>query len=326
MRFAHPEAYWLLLLLPLLWGLSRVASARQVRFLHSLGEPGLRQFTPSRFPRFQRRSIRLVLATLPFLGAILALTDPRLPGTASQLRHGALDVVLVIDVSKSMAAEDCGRQSRLARARQIARQLLSPLRGNRVGLVTFAGTSFVQAELSEDLVALDFILRHWVMIDAVRVGGSDVAQALVTGVKLFSRDPERERIILLFSDGGTGNSSMTLALQQAKRRGIRIITLGLGGLVPARIPRYDAQGKFVGYVQKDGHTATTRLQEAPLRRIAAATGGIYMRVTLGEAWRTLFTRPQVAGAALQPVERKIFQPFLLLGLLGLGASTLIARL
>ena len=91
-----------------------------------------------------------------------ALADPRLPYGAPRLRAGSLDVVMIIDVSKSMGAEDYHPDSRLNKVREIILEMLPQLRGNRVGFVTFAGNSFRQAELSEDFTALEFILKHWV--------------------------------------------------------------------------------------------------------------------------------------------------------------------
>lgn len=326
MRFAHPEVCWLLVLLPLLLLLVRWQYRRQAQFVRSLGDPMLLRQTPGRFPRLHRPWLRMLLVPVPFLCMILALADPRAPYGALRLRAGALDAVMVIDVSKSMAAEDYHRQTRLDKAREIIRSLLPAFPGNRVGLVTFAGTSFRQAELTDDMTALDFILQHWVEIDSVGAGGSYLAPALETALALFSNDANRQRVTFLFSDGGDGDENVQDVLIQAVQRGIRIVTFGLGSLTPSRVPQYDAQRKFTGYIQVNGQIATTQLLEAPLQHIAAVTHGTYQRVTPGTSWAHLATQPAVVGNTVTQEERKLFQPLLLVGLLACAAQACIARL
>jgi Ca-activated chloride channel family protein len=270
--------------------------------------------------------VALPLLLVPCLSVSLALTDPHLPYGAPQLRPAALDVVMVLDISKSMAAEDYGRLSRLGQARQMARRLLAQLQGHRIGLVTFAGTSFRQAELTDDITALDFILTYWVDVDAMSVGGSDIAGALDLGLSLFAEQPEREQIMLLFSDGGDPTDRLPAMLNQAVRRGIRIVTLGLGHPQPSRIPLYDPQQQFRGYMHVSNHIITTQLNEAPLQQIATMTGGIYRRIRRGDEWHDLFTHQAVAGKALERQDLRLFQPLLGLGLLAFGLHQLRTRL
>jgi Ca-activated chloride channel family protein len=326
MRFAQSEICWLLVLLPLLLLLLRLRAQRHTLFVRRLGDPSLLRQTPPRFPGLHRKWLQSFLVLVPFLSIVLALADPRTPHGQPRLRTGTLDVVLVIDVSKSMAAEDYGAQSRLTKAREIAQNLLLDLRGNRVGLVTFAGSSFRQAELTEDLTALEFILKHWVSIDSVGVGGSNTARALETGLALFSEDSPRAQTMLLFSDGGDADEHLEAALTKAAQRGIRIITFGFGSTQPARIPLYDAQRHFKGFMEVDGRTVTTLLNEAPLRHIATVTQGTYERVTPQTTGQGLLAQHAAFANTLTQDEHKIFQPFLLAGLLAIGARAVIARL
>jgi Ca-activated chloride channel family protein len=326
MRFVHPEVCGFFLLLPLLLLLVRVQLRRRRQFVRSLGDPTLLQQTPGRFPYLHRPWCYMLLVLVPFLCTIVALADPRVPFGARRLRAGALDVVMVIDVSKSMAAEDYHQLSRLAKAREIMRQLLPAFAGNRTGLVTFAGTSFRQAELTEDLSALDFILQYWVDIDTAGVGGSNLVQALETGLALFPRNVQRKQIMLLFSDGGDDNEPFQDVLTQAVQRGISIHTFGLGGLQPSRIPQYDAHHRLKGFIQINGRVVTTQLNEAPLQHIAAATQGTYQRVTPVSSGSHLLTQPTVVGNTLAQEEHMLFQPFLLVGLLACGVQALLARL
>jgi Ca-activated chloride channel family protein len=325
MRFAHPEAFWLLGLLPILVVLFWIGKRRKETFLWELGDLVPQSQTASRFPRLHKPWVQALFLLCAFLNIILALADPRFPYGTPRLRAGVLDVVFVIDVSKSMAAEDYGSLSRLEKAGEVARELLTALQGNRVGIVTFAGTSFRQAELTEDLQALDFILKHWLQIDAVGVGGSNIGRAIETGIALFPEDPSRGKLLFLFSDGGE-QENLEEVLTKATHRGIRIVTLGLGSLQPSKIPLYNAQKKFTGYLKVNEQVVTTRLNEENLQQIATATQGMYQRIVSGAQWHHLLTQPAVVGNTLTQEEQKLFQIFLLFGLLALCAQVLIARL
>jgi Ca-activated chloride channel family protein len=327
MRFAEPGMFWLLLLTPLLFVLLRFGMHRKIGFLRCLGDLALLQHTPSRFPALHRPWLRLLLLLVPFLCIVLALADPHFSHGAPKLRTGVLDVVVLIDVSKSMLAEDYSRHSRLDKAREMIRSLLADLRGNRVGLVTFAGSSFRQAELTEDFLALDFIIQHWVKVDAAGIGGSDMVRALETGLTMFPKHSMRKKFMVLFSDGGNDVGAIQTVLIKAAQRGIRIVTLGLGTLQPSRIPQYDAHQRFSGYVQMDGQTVMTRLNETPLEQIAAATNGTYMRVATNAAWTNpLMQRAVVGEKNLVRNQKRVFQPFLLVGLLVYAVQALGSRL
>lgn len=326
MRFAHPAVLWLLLLLPILLWLLCSGEKRRLAFLRDFGEPALWRRLPSRVPWAHNAWLVKGLALLPFACILLALGDPRYPLGPSHMRAGALDTVMVLDVSKSMAAEDYGAQSRLAKAQDISRHMLAQLRGNRVGLVTFAGASFRQADLTDDIDALDFILHRWVRIESVSVAGSNLPQAIETGLSLFKTDTARQKLMIIFSDGGSETATLSAALAKAAQQGVRIVTLGLGQREPARIPVYDLNHQFTGYLKVGGEVVTSRLNEANLQRAARATGGVYVHIQRGQAWQDLIKRPDIAGTMFVHEERKLFQPFLLVGLLTFAAQTLRARL
>jgi Ca-activated chloride channel family protein len=326
MHFAQPMALWWLLLLPGVVLLLYYGSRCRTAFLRHFGDRHLLRQTPSRLPRLHREWVIAVLLLFAFTCTVLALSDPRYPIGPSHLRAGTLDVVMVMDVSKSMAAEDYGSHSRLDQARQMARHMLTRLRGNRVGLVTYAGISFRQADLTDDLDALDFILEHWVSIDSVSVGGSNLPAALETGVALFETDVEREKLLLLFSDGGTEPEAFSDTLAEVSQRGIRVVVLGLGNTQPSRIPQYDKHKQFVSYLKADGKVVTTRLDEGVLQRVAEGANGTYLRIQHGQEWRGILSRPKVIGALFEQEEQKLFQPFLLAGLLAFAAQTLVIRL
>lgn len=329
MRFAQPETLWWLLALPgLVWALYHGAKRRH-RFLQHFGDVTVLAQTASRLPALQKPWVLGCLVGLPLVCAVFALSDPRYPAGRSYMPEGSLDVVMVLDVSKSMAAEDYGAKSRLAMARQIARHMLTELGRNRVGLVTYAGISFRQADLTTDFEALDFILNQWVSIDAVRIGGSNLKQAIETGLDVFDPETPRDKLMLIFSDGGTGDDDLVATMRDAAQQGVKIVALGLGNKQPSRIPQYDANQKFQGYLKAEGahgQVLTSRLNESALHQLARSAHGTYIRIERGQEWRHLLRRPDVAGTMFVHDERKIFQPFLLVGLLAVAAQLLVKRL
>ncbi|HXH09793.1 MAG TPA: VWA domain-containing protein [Alphaproteobacteria bacterium] len=237
----------------------------------------------------------------------------------------AIDIIAVIDVSMSMAAEDYGMQSRLERGKEALLRLFPRLQpGSRVGLVTFAGTSFRQADLTEDFAALKFILQHWVKADSIPVGGSAIAAALETAIAAFEQN-DRRKWLLLLSDGADweDHQLMTVALH-AQRQHIAVVSAGLGNLAPARIPQYDRHGVFQGYMAHDGQVLTTVLNERTLHYLARETDGQYLRIQSGAELAKFFSAPETATVASLHLGRA-FQSFLFLALLSLAAMILCER-
>ncbi len=328
MRFAQPETLWWLLSLPVFAWVLYYGAKRRHLFLQHFGDVTVLTQTASRLPKLQKPWVLGCLVELPLVCGVFALSDPRYPTGPSYMPDGSLDVVMVLDVSKSMAAEDYGPKSRLDMAREIARHMLTELGGNRVGLVTYAGISFRQADLTTDFEALDFILNQWVAIDAVRVGGSDLKQAIETGLEVFDQEVEREKLMLIFSDGGTEHDGFAATLNKATQQGVKMVALGLGHEHPSRIPLYDANKKFQGYLKSDdeaGQVLTSRLNERALSQVARGSRGTYIRIERGQEWRRLLRRRDVAGSMFIQDERKIYQYFLLVGLLAFAAQTLVKR-
>jgi len=326
MRFAQPATLWWLLALPgFAWVLYYGAKRRHF-FLQRFGDVTVLTQTASSLPALQKPWVLGCLAGLPLVCAVFALSDPRYPTGLSYMPDGRLDVVMVLDVSKSMAAEDYGSKSRLDMAREIARHMLTELGGNRVGLVTYAGISFRQADLATDFEALDFILKQWVDIDAVRIGGSDLKLAIETGLDVFDQEALREKLMLIFSDGGAEHDGFASTLSKAAQLGVKIVALGLGNEHPSRIPQYDADKKFQGYLQAEDQVLTSRLNERALSQVAGGARGTYIRIEHGQEWRRILRRHDVAGSLFVRDERKIYQPFLFVGLLAFAAHALVKRM
>ncbi len=285
LTFAHAAyLYALLIVLPLTAFVWYVGFKQRLKAREQYGEDRLvSRYTAK--PQLAREIFELG-AWLSFLALItVAAAGPLMSDVPQTARTGSLQVVVVLDVSRSQAAEDYrdilpaadGTQgshvlgphgSRLDMAKHIiTTKILPAVPGNQVGLVTYKGSGFPKSDLTDDFAALRFVISNWVTIGEAPGGGSDFAEGLKEALETFKRDedPSKEKVIVLFSDGGfTGNAKdLSKVTQEIVQQHIRLIVIGLGMPQPVPIPVYD-KGQLTGYLQKDGTTVTTAIDEAPL--------------------------------------------------------------
>lgn len=307
LSFLNPWAVWLIPLLLLLLGLVLVEMRRREAFLKAFGELPLVSRFSSLGPEWSRR-LRPLLLSLAFLGVAAALARPVLAPKSGKDDRKPMDIVVVLDVSRSMGALDYSPGiSRLAKAKEMILETFPDLSRSRVGIVTFAGGPFRQAPLTNDRVALRYILTNWVTIESAPPGGSESAQGIRAGAQLFG-SRQGDRVLLLFSDGGQARSEdLRSALEEARSNGLRIFAFGLGSSTASRIPQYDSNGKFSGWLTVNGDVATTRLDEGVLKEIAAGANGAYSRVISGRELRQTLDRLKILRAQSPAEARELFQ-------------------
>jgi len=323
-EFLNAKAFWAMLVLPFVLGAIFWGLHRRKAILKEFGKIDLlTQF--SRLPVNRRIIYRILPAVLCLTLLILVTARPLLYGGSKRIRKGTLDVVAVLDVSKSMAAEDCGPGvSRIEIAKNILLRCLPDLGENRIGIVTFAGKSFPQAELTDDFQALRFVLKNWVSVDSAPSQGSNIGSALVEAGDLFEGD-DKKKMILLFSDGGhVRPENLDGILADIEARQIRVVSLGLGSLKGSRIPVYE-NGEFKEWLEIDGKEAVTRLNEEILREISQGTGGKYIKVGSGKEVEGVLRDPSVVGKEVLSGGREIFQIPLALSIVLLGVGMYFER-
>ena len=300
--------------LPVLLGFFIWSLYRKESILKEFGSLDLlAQFSQLRFNR------KIPYYSLPIFlsfALLIAITArPLLYTNSKTLKQGSLDVVAVMDLSKSMTAEDCGPNiSRIAMAKKTLLNIMPELAGNRMGIVTFAGESFPQAELTHDFQALTFVLQNWVTPDSAPSDGSNIGKALEEAVSLFEQD-ERKKIILLYSDGGKDkHENLEGPLTDMMTRKINIFSIGLGSMEGSRIPVYQ-NDKFKEWYKLNGTEAITSLNEEMLKDISKKTEGRYFRIKSGSELRGIFKDADVVGEEILMGKREIFQIPLALSIL-----------
>ncbi len=274
-RLAEPGALKLLVLVAVLVLLAALALRRRRAALRRAAGALAPRVAPA--AGLARPLGRLALSSLGVTLLALALSRPQCGSHTEQTRRFGLDLVIALDVSRSMLARDV-LPDRLGRARLEVGALLERLGGDRVGLVVFAGRAVAACPLTSDLSALGVFLRG-AGPDSVPEQGTGVAAALRASREVLSIDAAAERgarskVVLLVSDGEDQAEGAAEAAQALAGAGIRVYALAVGGRQGAPIPLTDASGAVTGYKRdRRGETVVTRLDEATLAAVAAKGDG-----------------------------------------------------
>ena len=328
MRFGDPIYFYLLwCLVPLIffmvWGMRK----KQQLTLKFCGNPLLSKLVhPGVEKRHRSKTIFVVLAIL-FL--ILALTRPRWGYQWENLHQRGVDVIVALDVSSSMLAEDI-KPNRLERAKRKISDLLNMMEGDRIGLVAFAGTSFVQCPLTLDYGAARLFLSA-IDTQLIPVQGTALGDAIKTSVKAFRSQDKKSKALILITDGEDQMGKALSAAKSASDQGVKIYTIGIGGEIGAPLPNPSGAGGF--RKNQQGEVILSKLDETTLQQIALETGGSYVRSVTGDIDLNTIYKDQIKKniekKELKSERRKIwqerFQWFIFIALIFLVAETCLSE-
>ena len=332
MSFDAPALLWLAGALPLVVGVGVwLWTRRRRRAARALGSPGLlERLGAGDLTRFPVWRLGLLVVAAAALG--LGAAGPRWGLESVEERTSSADLVLALDVSKSMLAADLS-PNRLERERVLARRVLRELPGDRIGLVAFAGRAYVLAPMTVDHGALQLYLDA-LDPDIVSQGGSSLASAVRQATDLARGPQDAGRgVVLLVTDGEAleEEGAVLEAAERASRLGITIHAVGVGTPDGSPIPESDGDGGRVqGYKRgPDGEVVITRLNEALLEAVARETGGRYLRLGAAGATdavlRTLQGLERTEGDSQRRVrEKERYGWFLALALALLALDGLLA--
>ncbi len=305
-RFARPELLHLLwLLLPLL-GLIWLENRWRKRAMINWSKEKLWNITiPTRAP-FNILLKRLI--SLVALGLIIvAVAGPQVGTRLINVTREGTDIVIALDCSKSMEAEDLV-PSRIQKARYELGRLLRKLRGDRVAFVPFAGVAFVQVPLTLDYSAVVSMMNAFEP-GVIPIPGTAIGEAIKQARRAFRTESKAQKIILLITDGEDHESGVIEQAKEAAQEGIVIYTIGMASPAGAPIPEKDKQGRTVGYkVERGGGTVVSKLNEELLIKIAETTGGEYYRASpSGEEFIRIYEH--ITGMDKEKFEQKQFTDF-----------------
>lgn len=323
-RFGFSEALLALLLVPALAAFLWLALRRKQRALDRFGESELVKQLAATVNRRGAVAKRILLVVAVALLAI-ALARPQFGTRVETVRREGQDIVVALDVSNSMLAEDIA-PNRLNRAKLAVARLIDRLEGDRIGLVAFAGEAFVQSPLTLDYAAARLFLNA-MEPDLVPVQGTNLGAALDVSLGAFDEQERQYRVLIVITDGEDHEGAIDEALASASKSGIKIHAVGIGSPEGVPIPDFDEAGRRRGFKRDaEGNVVTTKLDEATLRHIADETGGSYVRVT-PRGTELYELADQIAGMEGREIEaqqltqyEEQYQIFL-----GLALATLLAE-
>ena len=340
LTFGSPEWFWaLLLLMPLLW-IFLDAGKRREKLLSRILAPRLQSQLAGRVSPL-KRNLRIGLLLVSLALIIVAMAKPRLGYLEQEIKSRGRDVILGIDTSRSMLSTDTA-PTRLGRAKLISQDLLNLLKGDRVGLIAFAGNAFLQAPLTLDKSA---VLTSIDDLDSNTIpkGGTDIASAIRMAIAAFGKGEGTSRALVLMTDGEDLEANALDAAKEASSAGIRIFTIGFGSAAGSLIPIRKESGQNDFVRDESGRPVNSKLDESRLTEIAKETGGFYQPVGQ-DAARIIYEKgiipmeAQETGtlSARKPIERYVWPAAAALLLLALwsvlgegrrgGNSTLLLML
>jgi Ca-activated chloride channel family protein len=275
MEFVNPEILSLLLLLPLLGVLLIWANTRRKVALSRIGNPGLIQRLSDSI-NLRKRRLKVALWLGAFFLLIISAARPVWGSLISVRVQEGVEVMVVLDVSSSMLAEDI-KPNRLARAKLTISELMDKLGGNEIGLVIFSGAAFLQFPITADYYTAQTFLDSATPVSISRQGTA-LEEALSVALDSFPYRRATSRVILLMTDGEGHEGDPLAAASKAVEQDVVIHAIGFGSPGGEPIPLRDSDGSIIDY-KKDsqGETVLSHLNEVLLQQIARTTGGYYFR-------------------------------------------------
>ena len=272
-RFANPQYLWLLVAIPLLVVLFWLAARSRRKRIERFGHPEvLKELMPE--VSTGRVTLRFILFTVAVACLILAAARPQFGSKLREEKSQGIEMMLTVDVSNSMLAEDF-QPNRLERTKYAIGKLFEGLQQDRVGLVVFAGDPKVQLPITSDYRMARAFARK-IDPSLVSVQGTAIGKALEQSLLAFSSDTEQShgRVIILITDGENHEDDAIEVAKRAADMGVKIFTIGIG--TPEGAP-IQINGEFIK--DENGEMVVSKLNEEMLARIADITGGAYVRAT-----------------------------------------------
>lgn len=269
MIFAESKYLFLLLLIPVFIIIQTVVLRFRRKRLEKFGDEAL---VKELMPSYSRAKVwlRLSFFLLAFFFFTLGISRPQMGAILKEHKTRGAEVMIVLDVSNSMLAEDYS-PNRLERAKLAISRMVDKLRDDRIGLVVFAGNSFVQLPITTDYVSAKMFLSS-ISTQSVPIQGTAIGEAISTALRSFSAQSDKSRAIIVITDGENHEDDPVAAASQAAELGVRVFTIGIGSPEGKMIP---FEGDYLR--DKEGNPVVTRLDESVLQEVASAGKGLYVR-------------------------------------------------
>lgn len=269
LNFAQAQYLFLLLLIPFFFIFYAVMLKLRKRRIRRFGDESLvKEIMPS--SSVSKGWVKTVLFSVAFFFFVIGLSRPQIGAKLKEHQTKGVEIMIALDVSNSMLAQDYS-PNRLERAKLSISRLVDRLRDDRIGLIVFAGNSFVQLPITTDYVSAKMFLNS-ISTESVPVQGTAIGEAINTAVRSFSAQSEKSRAIVIITDGENHEDDPVAAAKQAAELGVRIFTIGVGSPEGQPIP---VDGELIR--DRNGEIVVSRLDEKVLQDVAEAGNGVYVR-------------------------------------------------
>ena len=229
-----------------------------------------------------RTQIKNIFTVLIFSLLIIGIANPQIGTKMEEVKREGVDLMIAIDLSNSMLAEDI-KPNRLEKAKLAISRLIDKLEGDRIGLIVFAGDAYVQLPITTDYSAAKLFLST-VNTNIVPSQGTEIGKAIDLSVQSFDMENAQNKAIIIITDGESHDEKAIESSQQAQELGIFVHTLGMGLSKGGPIPIYNKYGNQIGYRKdREGNTVVSKLNENLLRKIASEGAGVYVRANNSKA-------------------------------------------
>ena len=303
MHYANPKFLAVLIFLTISVALFYLwAIRRRRKLLNRFAEKSLvESIAPT--VSLRRKIIKMIVLTTAVSLMIFSLARPQWGFEWKETKFKGIDLLIAIDVSKSMLATDV-KPNRLERVKLAVKDLVRKLNGDRVGLVAFAGTAFLQCPLTIDyngfLLTLDDL-----SVNTIPRGGTSISGAIREAINIFKGQDKKYKTFILITDGDDLEGDPLKAAKEAADEGIKIYCVGVGTSEGSLIPGIDERGSRAWVADRSGNVVKSQLNEELLKNIAISTGGSYVRATQSDSGLVLLYDKSISKLEKKDIEGKM---------------------
>lgn len=304
-RFENTEVLYALIIIPVILLVFIINRNLRNSSLKKFGDPRLLSIlNPETSP--YKSYIKITLILLAVASVILGIANPQIGTKISEAKREGVDVIIALDISNSMRAEDI-KPNRLERAKQMINKLIDKLENDRIGLVAFAGEAFVQLPLTTDYSAAKLFLG-FTEPELIPSQGTAIGRAIELASEQFKENDNRRKALIIISDGENHEDDAVSEASRAAEKNFVVYTIGMGTTTGAPVPIYN-NGSLTGYLKdRDGNVVITKYDPTMLQQIAAAGKGQFFPT--GDSEPELNTiLSKVAGLDKKEFETKLFTDY-----------------
>jgi Ca-activated chloride channel family protein len=276
-RFEHKEYLFLLLVLPILLGFYLFYIYRRKSNIRNFGDPELISSLMPDFSMF-RKNLKFLLLLLTIAFIIIGIAGPQFGSKLTEIKREGIEIIVALDVSNSMLAEDI-KPNRLERSKQELTRLLDRLDNDRIGMIVFAGEAYTQVPITNDYLSAKMFISG-INCQLISKQGTAIGAAINLAVRSFDLQSPAGKAIVIISDGENHEGGVSEAIKNATEKGITIFTVGMGTNQGARIPVGNSAYNRDYHRDREGNFVVTKLNEPMLVEIASAGGGEYYRASM----------------------------------------------